>query len=130
MKYPRVILFLLLMGLAGALLAQEAYRWVDEDGNVHYSDQPPEEEREEAERVQLGDGIEDEVMDEDVEEDNGDNGPVLSEEECTSLESRLEEMREADMLYELDEDGDQQELDPEEAADEIRHLEERLDAYC
>lgn len=29
--------------LAGGSLANEVYRWVDEDGNVHYSDRPPEE---------------------------------------------------------------------------------------
>jgi hypothetical protein len=42
---------LLVLGLlaATAALAQEAYRWVDEDGVVHYSDRP----REGAEQVQL-----------------------------------------------------------------------------
>ena len=35
---------LLVLGLlaATAALAQEAYRWVDEDGVVHYSDRPRE----------------------------------------------------------------------------------------
>lgn len=42
---------LLVLGLlaATAAMAQEAYRWVDEDGVVHYSDRP----REGAEQVQL-----------------------------------------------------------------------------
>lgn len=130
MKLEQIILMVILMGLAGALLGQEAYRWVDEDGNVHYSDQPPEEQREDAERVQLGDGIEDQVLEEDPEADNGDNGAILSDEECAGLESRVAEMREADVLYELGEDGERQELEAEAAAEEIRRLEARLDAYC
>ncbi len=31
--------------VAGGSLANEVYRWVDKDGNVHYSDRPPEEGR-------------------------------------------------------------------------------------
>ena len=36
----RSILFVLCLLAATAVLAQEAYRWVDEDGVVHYSDRP------------------------------------------------------------------------------------------
>lgn len=36
----RPILVLLGLVLAGAALATEAYRWIDEDGVVHYSDRP------------------------------------------------------------------------------------------
>lgn len=40
---PRALLSLLLVTLAGAgpAAAQNAYRWVDEQGRVQYSDQPP-----------------------------------------------------------------------------------------
>ncbi|MBK7845936.1 MAG: DUF4124 domain-containing protein [Zoogloea sp.] len=40
---PRAVLPLLLAMLAGAgpATAQNAYRWVDEQGRVQYSDQPP-----------------------------------------------------------------------------------------
>lgn len=40
---PRVLLPLLLVTLVGAgpAAAQNAYRWVDEQGRVQYSDQPP-----------------------------------------------------------------------------------------
>jgi hypothetical protein len=44
---PVIVLFCLFAAAAAA--AQEAYRWVDEDGVVHYSDRP----REGAEVVQL-----------------------------------------------------------------------------
>ncbi len=43
---PILLLLVLLAGTAGA---SEIYRWVDEDGVIHYSDQP----REGAERVNL-----------------------------------------------------------------------------
>lgn len=45
----RSILLVLALLAASAALAQEAYRWVDEDGIVHYSDRP----REGAERILL-----------------------------------------------------------------------------
>lgn len=45
------LLFLFATLLATAAAAGEAYRWVDEDGVVHYSDRP----RDGAERVELSD---------------------------------------------------------------------------
>ena len=45
----RSIFLVLCLLVASAAAAQEAYRWVDEDGIVHYSDKP----REGAERVLL-----------------------------------------------------------------------------
>jgi hypothetical protein len=45
----RSILLVLCLLAATAVLAQEAYRWVDEDGVVHYSDRP----REGAEQILL-----------------------------------------------------------------------------
>jgi len=45
----RSILLVLCLLAATAVLAQEAYRWVDEDGVVHYSDRP----REGAEQIRL-----------------------------------------------------------------------------
>ena len=40
MEFRPYLLVLILFGVAAA--AQEAYRWVDEDGVVHYSDRPQE----------------------------------------------------------------------------------------
>ncbi len=130
----RFLIFVVVGLFAGLLMAQEAYRWVDEEGNVHYSDQPPPEDEQDAERVRLdagtrADDIDEAIEDEELEEDE-DGGPILSEEECAALENRLAEMREADVLYELGEDGEQEELDPEAAAEEIRRLQDRIDAYC
>jgi len=48
MELRSIVIFFCLFA-AGAAAAQEAYRWVDEDGVVHYSDRP----REGAEIVQL-----------------------------------------------------------------------------
>jgi len=45
----RSVFMLLCLVAAGTAAAQEAYRWVDEDGVVHYSDRP----REGAEAIQL-----------------------------------------------------------------------------
>lgn len=47
---------LLIMLMSSALLAQaETYKWVDADGKVHYSDQPPPPSARKSERKQLGD---------------------------------------------------------------------------
>lgn len=37
----KVLAFFALIALSGTLAAQSTYRWVDEQGRVHYSDQPP-----------------------------------------------------------------------------------------
>jgi hypothetical protein len=49
------ILMLMLMLAAGAAHAGEMYRWVDKDGKVHYTDQPPPPEVRNMERKRLGD---------------------------------------------------------------------------
>jgi hypothetical protein len=49
------ILALLLMAAAGWAHADKLYRWVDQDGRVHYTDQPPPPQARSAERKQLGD---------------------------------------------------------------------------
>ena len=49
------ILALVMMCVAGAPSAAQLYRWVDENGNVHYSDQPPPPQARSAQRKRLGD---------------------------------------------------------------------------
>jgi hypothetical protein len=49
------ILVLMLMAAAGTLHAGELYRWVDQDGRVHYTDTPPPPQARSAQRKQLGD---------------------------------------------------------------------------
>lgn len=49
------ILALLLIAAAGTPHAGELYRWVDQDGKVHYTDQPPPPQARSAERKRLGD---------------------------------------------------------------------------
>jgi glutaredoxin len=48
------ILALVLMVVVGTLHAGELYRWVDENGRVHYTDQPPPPQARNAQRKQLG----------------------------------------------------------------------------
>jgi hypothetical protein len=49
------ILALMLIAAANPALAGDLYRWVDENGTVHYSDQPPPPQARSAERKRLGD---------------------------------------------------------------------------
>lgn len=51
----RVLIIFLLAGMAQAAgaAATGVYRWVDEEGKVHYSDVPPAEQPQQAERIQV-----------------------------------------------------------------------------
>lgn len=49
------ILALVMMCVAGTPSAAELYRWVDQEGNVNYSDRPPPPQAREAQRKRLGD---------------------------------------------------------------------------
>src|SRR5512133_340380 len=50
----RTLPALLLALLAAGAFAQGAYRWVDKDGKVHYSDEPPPAEAKKVEQKRLG----------------------------------------------------------------------------
>jgi len=116
---------------AGSLSAQEVYRWVDDEGNVHFTDTPPEEDRE-SERVRIRSGpalAEDDEEDGDADEDER-SGPRLSEAECEGMEERLAEYRDADVLYRINNQGEQEELAPEVAQAEIEQLQGQIDDYC
>jgi hypothetical protein len=56
-----VIALIALAALSGAVAAQTAYRWVDEQGKVHYSDQPPPPSARQAEEKHLSAGRPDAV---------------------------------------------------------------------
>ncbi|MEA5444929.1 DUF4124 domain-containing protein [Gammaproteobacteria bacterium AB-CW1] len=127
-----LLMTLLLTALiAGSLSAQQVYRWVDEDGNVHFSDTPPDDE-DEAERVQIRSGPS--ALDEDADEGDNDaadrSGPRLSEAECEGMRERLAEYRDADVLYQVDADGEEIELEPEVAEAEMNRIEEQIERYC
>jgi len=39
-KIPSGLALIIALALAGTLSAEQVYKWIDEDGNVHYSDLP------------------------------------------------------------------------------------------
>ena len=39
-RRPSVLALIIARALAGTLSAEQVYKWIDEDGNVHYSDLP------------------------------------------------------------------------------------------
>lgn len=49
------IVALMLIAASGAAQADQLYRWVDQDGHVHYTDQPPPPQARSGERKRLGD---------------------------------------------------------------------------
>ena len=57
MSPHRLVAACILAAFSLVAAAQSAYRWVDKDGSVHYSDQPPPPEIKKLERKTLGDNV-------------------------------------------------------------------------
>jgi hypothetical protein len=124
-----VILMTVALFSASLAAGSQVYRWVDEDGNVHYSDRPP---PGNAERVQIDRGaITFETLeDEDAEADNdGQMAEDFLARQCQLARDQLAEYEDADVLYRAGEDGDE-ELSEEEAALEIAELRGWINGNC
>lgn len=128
MLYRTLFLILGLL-MASSLAAQEVYRWTDEDGNVHYGDQPPPEEETERVRIDPSPVPESDEEGEDGESSDS-NRPQLSEAECEGMRGRLEEYRNADTLYRVNDEGEEEALAEEAAEAEMRRLESQIEDYC
>jgi glutaredoxin len=55
--FRRMLCFSLCALMAGAVMAQEMYRWTDADGKVHYSDQPPPKEAKNVQQKKFGGNV-------------------------------------------------------------------------
>ncbi|MDQ2069836.1 DUF4124 domain-containing protein [Natronospira bacteriovora] len=122
------VLLLLLVFLP--VSAQQVYRWVDEEGNVQFSDTPPPDD-EEVERVQLrGSPVPSPVETAEGDDEEDPDRPRLSEGECDGMRERLAEYRDADVLFRINAEGEQEELEPEVAQAEIDRLQRQIDQYC
>lgn len=129
MLIKRLFILLLIFAFLPAA-AQQVYRWVDEEGNVQYTDTPPPDERE-SERVQIRRGPSEVLEDESDNGDADDEDRIrLGEAECDGMRERLAEYQNADVLYRIGDDGTQEELEPEVAQGEIDRLQRQIDQHC
>lgn len=130
MRYRNLWIGLALLMAAGASSAN-LYRWVDEQGVVHYSDQP----RPGAEAVTLsgprrgGDRAKAEGSREGA-DSRARRAEQIRAEECEKARKRLAEYREAATLTTTGPDGEQRTLTSEERVRAIARAEEDVAGLC
>lgn len=128
-----------LLGLAlcgSAIAAGGVYKWVDEDGVVHYGERPPEAEQVEQVRVQPKASARDSM--ETAAEGEGATGEgrseelerLLREEQCEKWTQALAEYRSADFLTKPTEGGGSRRLTVEESAQTIAEAERMVAENC
>lgn len=123
---------MLLVGLCWLGMASaEIYRWVDEKGQVHYSDRPNPKVRQIA--VEIGDANTGKYV---VPEDTADaeSGEAAVQrtraEQCKLAQERLASYRTASSVVRRDEAGEETEIGPDEKVQLIVKTEQQVKALC
>lgn len=155
MHRRRIVPLVVAVAALAALAVGPIYKWVDEQGNVHYSDQPPPEERESEELVLLPAPDEDEVLaaqarlDRLLAEQQAGREDRATEREQRRLQQELEEAQRVQRLrrcvmarqnlhileirrpvYSIDEQGEYVFLDDQQRMAVMQRMREEIDAYC
>ena len=153
MKTRKLALSFMVMALtfAGGAMANEIYRWVDAEGNVHYGDRPSGAPAEQ--RLQLtyartdGSAVEQRVQDrlaektaraeadaeaEKAAQEAAEEAEIAAEQQkaCESARERLETYRSSRRLYKADENGERVYLDEEQRQAASRRIEEQIAEFC
>jgi len=131
MKPALACIVLCLAAVATGVAAEDVYRWVDDDGVVHYSDRPV---GKNAERVDVRslDAIED-AGDARAGERGGESGAAEEEtrrEQCERAKTRLAEYQEADRLYQVGPEGERREMSADERVKAIARVKQDVQAFC
>jgi len=153
MKTTKLVLGCAVLALtfAGGATANEIYRWVDAEGNVHYGDRPsgaPAEQRLQLSYARTdGTAVEKRVQDRldaktaraeaDAEAEKAANeaaeeAEIAAEQQkaCESARARLETYRSSRRLYKADENGERVYLDEEQRASASRRIQEQITELC
>ncbi len=112
----RVAVLLVAVLLAGAASTQKLYKWVDEQGRVHFSDRPPATAHEEI-RLRPPPGA------------RPADAPAPSP-ECLELRKRLASYRAATVLVEQDALGNERQYSEEQRAQLIQRTQAAADEAC
>jgi hypothetical protein len=136
-RISTVLAVLLALMLATPVLGQSVYKWTDENGLVHYSDQPPPD-RFKAERLQMRSltvqreearGDDSEVTDPDAED--GDEPASRESPACASARHNLVVLENNDIVrMDLDGDGTAEELTQEQREAELIRTRELIALLC
>ena len=153
MRTKRLVLACAVMAMtfSGGAAANEIYRWVDGEGNVHYGDRPSGVATEQ--RLQLtyartdGSAVEKRVQDrldaktarveaeaeqEKAAQEAAEEAEIAAEQQkaCESARARLETYRSSRRLYKADENGERVYLDDEQRQAASRRIEEQIAEFC
>jgi Domain of unknown function (DUF4124) len=130
----RALILTLMMVLASAAAAGEIYRWVDEDGSVHYGDYPPEgmELTAETVAIQRPGGLRRPSDEEETPEVGGIrlDDPVMQQ-RCTLSQEILASYLAANTLIQRDQDtGEETVLTADQRAEEIAKAQQQVSTFC
>ena len=144
-----VMLLLVLMMVISAASAQGIYKWVDEQGQVHFGERPPEDaqasevtvkppppsapvvQQDRKENTQrLLRAFEEERMDKEEKAAKEAQESAQRKRACTVARDRLRRYQEARGFYNLDANGERRILNDAEHAATISRAEEAVKQYC
>ncbi len=130
---------ILVVLVAGTTFADDLYKWVDTDGNVHYSDRPISETSVDSLAVgsKLTDPLnvpaENEATVTDPEDPAPEKSPektVEREEKCAAVKQRLRKLLISPRLYRNDENGERVYLTDEEIIAVRERVQYQVEEYC
>jgi hypothetical protein len=146
----RVTVMLLVSVMAGSAGA-EIYKWVDEDGNVHYSQrQPPKESQPQTTEIvdlKTGGGSDDarKALDKDIQradklrterlKHQADQQQAAAEQAerkrgCDSARARLQSLEESQRIFHIDEQGNRVRVGEEQRQADMAEAREQIAEYC
>jgi hypothetical protein len=147
----RNYLFLFSLLLVTAPTAAEIYKWVDEEGNVHYSQQRPPADAQprstETLKVNSGSASEADLknLQRDIERSNKifeDRAQKKEEQEqaaaeqdirkqnCDKVRLNLQKLQEAQRIYHTDEQGNRTRIGEEQRQADIKRAQEQVEEWC
>lgn len=140
---------ILIVFLFSQVCHAEIYKWTDENGRVHYGERPETENTEKIE-IKTSPSSQDpdlakqrqekqrklmEVLEEERQQKNQQRKEELKqkqeiEKECAQLRDYHKTLKQVNLLYDLDDEGNRKYLSEEEHKKEIAEVENYLEKYC
>ena len=139
-------LLFMLVSVANA----EIYKWVDENGNVHYGDKPGQTDSQkveintDSETVQPETGMadrletqqkmlqiyEEERLEKEQQRHQAERKKEVTRKKCGELKDYHRNLKQASRLYVLDDDGNRKYLNESSHENKIQEIEKQLAKYC
>lgn len=137
--------------VGGGAMANEIYKWTDEDGNVHYGDRPSDTQNEElmalsyrrtdpnavqqqiqkqADAIAAGQEARDAAIEEAKTAEAKADEAAENKKKCESYRARLQTLIESRRLYREDENGERVYLDEQQTQDARQRVEELIAEHC